>query len=361
MAFRFDRGQPFKAKKTTEGFLVADGMPTRAGIFIYRRADGSEIRELRSPDEVFAPNSLASLAAATLTFGHPTEPVSADNSVGLSVGHLGETITHDSKNVIAKVYVKDAKAVAAVMAGSQQELSCGYTCDVDETPGTYQGERYDTVQRNIRYNHVALVRTGRAGPENRIRLDSNDAVEIETTPKECTVHKIKIDGVDYEVSESVQQAVNQSAEKRDAEVAKLQAKADSLQGELQKAQAELQVARDPKAIASAVEAKLTLVKVADRASVKCDGMDDEAIRKAVVAKVKPGITLDGKSAAYVEAMFDIASQELAAKDVADLRKDSVEAIQNTTEGPTPEQRMVKARQDQADAWKLPLTANKESK
>ena len=48
------------------------------------------------------------------------------------------------------------------------ELSCGYRYDPDMTPGTYEGQQYDGVMRNIRFNHVALVGEGRAGPDVQV-------------------------------------------------------------------------------------------------------------------------------------------------------------------------------------------------
>jgi hypothetical protein len=47
----------------------------------------------------------------------------------------------------------------------RKELSCAYHYEVDMTPGTFEGEKYDGVMRNIRGNHVALVPIGRAGPD----------------------------------------------------------------------------------------------------------------------------------------------------------------------------------------------------
>ena len=41
------------------------------------------------------------------------------------------------------------------------------------------GERYDHRQTNIRGNHVAIVRKGRAGPDVKLLLDSEDAILVE--------------------------------------------------------------------------------------------------------------------------------------------------------------------------------------
>ena len=55
-----------------------------------------------------------------------------------------------------------------------KELSLGYNLDLDETPGVWQGEHYDAIQRNIRINHLALVREARAGDQARLNVDSKD-------------------------------------------------------------------------------------------------------------------------------------------------------------------------------------------
>jgi uncharacterized protein len=62
----------------------------------------------------------------------------------------------------------------------------GYEVREDHTPGTWNGQAYDLVQRDIRYNHVALLPpgSGRAGRECALRLDSTAAVlDDEQTPR----------------------------------------------------------------------------------------------------------------------------------------------------------------------------------
>lgn len=60
---------------------------------------------------------------------------------------------------------------------SARELSCGYTLTLDETPGTTpEGEHYDAIQRNIRYNHLAVVPRARAGSLARLNIDGEQVV-----------------------------------------------------------------------------------------------------------------------------------------------------------------------------------------
>lgn len=174
MARRFDRGEFRTPEQTDAGFLRADAYVTRAGVFEYRGADGALRRELRHPDDVFAPESLATLGMAPITLGHPAGLVTAQNARGLSVGHVGDTPAREDAFVRTPVLVTDADAVKAVLDGTHRETSCGYECDVEDGAGAWEGQPYDSRQKNIRYNHVALVPKGRAGPEVRVRLDSGD-------------------------------------------------------------------------------------------------------------------------------------------------------------------------------------------
>jgi hypothetical protein len=53
-------------------------------------------------------------------------------------------------------------AIDAVTSRDQHEVSCGYKFDAHMTPGVSpEGERFDGVMRNIRFNHLALVKAGR--------------------------------------------------------------------------------------------------------------------------------------------------------------------------------------------------------
>ena len=180
---RYDVAELGSIETTPQGFLRAPAFLTRAGVLDYRRPDGSVRRELRPPSAVFDAQSLATLAAAPLTDLHPAEMVSPKNFRKLAIGHVSEDVKRDGQHVAARVTVQDADAIAAVQAGERRELSCGYTCDLDETPGTHNGEHYDAVQRNIRYNHVGIgpKNWGRAGNSVALRLDAddpNDAPEV---------------------------------------------------------------------------------------------------------------------------------------------------------------------------------------
>lgn len=175
-------GEVSSARETSIGGVRARANLTRTGVFVYRQADGSTRREYRPADEVFDRESLDSLAHVPLTIGHP-QKVTPDNWSRVSKGHVGERPHRSGKFVSSDIHIEDRAAAADAKNEKLKELSCGYTCHFDPTPGTSpEGEPYDGIMRRIRYNHVALLPAGygRAGPDVRMHLDTNDGVSGES-------------------------------------------------------------------------------------------------------------------------------------------------------------------------------------
>lgn len=81
------------------------------------------------------------------------------------VGSIGTTPVWDAPYLDNALVVTDAWAIEQINSGKLKEISCGYFFDPDFTPGEFNGVHYDFVMRNIRGNHVALVKEGRAGPD----------------------------------------------------------------------------------------------------------------------------------------------------------------------------------------------------
>ena len=213
---RFDFSRIAKKPiKTQQGFLRVTGNLTRTGVLEYKRLDGTTFKELRDPAEVFAAASLDSLKGAPVTDLHSVM-VTPANVKNLQVGFVGEDIRKDANFVTGTLTIQDAETIRKVEDGDRRELSAGYTCVVDATPGVYKGEHYDGVQRSIQYNHAALLprNGGRAGPEVALHMDGIEdgaAVEIgeikdppkQETPKKEAINmkkvRITLDGVTYEV------------------------------------------------------------------------------------------------------------------------------------------------------------------
>jgi ADP-ribose pyrophosphatase YjhB (NUDIX family) len=87
----------------------------------------------------------------------PSEQKGVQGVIGQDVHFDGETLKGN-----IKVF---SEAMANLIANGKKELSCGYRCRYEYAPGTYDGVKYDYVQRDIRGNHLALVENGRMGPD----------------------------------------------------------------------------------------------------------------------------------------------------------------------------------------------------
>lgn len=354
-----------KVVRTPQGGLRVPAFLTRTGVFVYHRADGSPVREYRPAEEVFHADALASLADAPVTDLHPSRPVTADTYRQVAAGHVAGAPRADEDKVAATLVIQDKVLITAIERRDRTEVSCGYVCDVDDTPGVSPaGESYDRVQRNIRYNHVAIVPRGRAGSEVALRLDSDDNIADDTDSQEQ--HVIKIDGIDYPLStDAERQAAVQAFARFQARVDALVAERDSAKGRADAADAALVAAKAaaaPEAIEAAVTARLALRADAAKVlgpDVDLSGKSPREIREAVVAKALPAIKLDGASDAYLEGLYAAALVQGAP------REDSVSAVRKVVESaPSPEskndaasarERMIKRSQE---AHLAPLAVTK---
>lgn len=314
-----------KSKRTSQGFLKVSANVSRAGVFLYRNADGSTRRELRHPDEIFKQDSIDSLKSSPITFGHPVDEsghvlVNPKNIKKFTVGVLGENIRTDARFIAADLTIMEEKSIEAVEKGHRREISLGYTCDLDFTPGFWNGEAYDAIQRNVVYNHAAIVQRGRAGHEVSIHMDSADAVTeyiedqpiTEETKMENT--KIHVDGVDLEFAQPTAQIVNSAIEKRDSKISALTAELDGLKGQidamkedLTKAEKARMDAQDPTRLQEAVAARVELVSKASKvlgSETDLTAKSDREVKETVIAKVSPEMNFDSLSDDYINGRFD---------------------------------------------------------
>jgi hypothetical protein len=390
---RFDTGELRKPERLPNGWLRVDAYLTRCGVFVYRNRDGSERRELRLPEDVFHPDAVASFQLVPATNLHPPEELTAENTKQYAVGVASEAVQRDGDRLRAPIMVYDAQAIADI-EGGRQEISCGYAVELEESPGVHPAYgRYDVIQRRIRGNHVAFVDRGRAGPDIRVRMDG-DAFMVGDAPahtEEPAMKKIKIGGVEYEVTEQVAQAYeNEQAQVRarldsdkaradsaeaqvktaKAEVDQTKARLDAKEEELKKEQQIRKDAEDPKKLQSLVAARVSLeVKAREvlGAETRLDGLNDREVKVKVLEKL--GVSADklkDQSDAYVQGRFD-AEIEKAAKENPALeearkaanggdpneRKDGADSTQRRD--PEAARKAMIARQQ--ERWKQPAGKN----
>ena len=163
ISVRYDSGSLDTVTKTSSGGLRVTGRVGRVGILDY-----DTHKEFRPEDEAFKGDSLASLEDAPLTLNHPPGLVKPEDFEKYAIGHVRD-VRRDGDFISATIVVQSKKGLSAIHMGLR-ELSCGYNCDVEHRSGEYRGQRYDAIQRNIRYNHVSIVGQGRAGKDVRLKM-----------------------------------------------------------------------------------------------------------------------------------------------------------------------------------------------
>lgn len=357
-----NRGDGVLAKlDAATGFLQLDGRLTTVGVFTYSDAAGKVWGELRTPEEVFSPEALASFELVVATNDHPDTFVDVDNVKQVQVGTVGSDVRRDGEFVRASIVITDASTILAIQRGKMQ-LSCGYTAEVLAQTGVANGDKFDGVQTNIRGNHVAIVTKGRAGASCSLIARGDAAFSKVTMDK-------KTDAKARAASMIAKLKTDQGVEQAQAVIDLLQAAIDSgndmlIEASLLQASGMLggsvEVAAEPEAgaepeapvealqasatapavqpsafdDATALRAKVDTLEAARatdsasfsqrvglrvglerKASAICpelqlDGMSDDAIRKAVVLAVSPNVAAkleqNSKAPGYLRAMFDTA-------------------------------------------------------
>ncbi len=328
---RFDTfGLPGKIKRTDEGFIEADPVVTRTGVFRYRMPDGSVRHELRLPEEVFDEDSLKSARMIPITNNHPKAFVAPKNARELAVGYTGENARRDGDTVRVPIKITTDEGIEAIEGGRRQ-LSLGYRCHIERKDGELNGETYTHVQRRIRYNHLALCDTARAGAQATLRLDANDAEMVESGQEKSDLRKekkkmpgkVRLDsGIEYECPPEVEAAYNAVTKMRDDAAEKLAAETkakDELQGKLDAQTKELEEAKkidNAAAIVEGVKARVALVEavkpmLSEEDAKKMDAMTDAELRIAAIKATDEKFDAkdaDGKerSEDYLRARFDAA-------------------------------------------------------
>jgi hypothetical protein len=167
-----------KPVRHQDGWVSFDITATGTGILSYAdssKSDGIR-RELRHPSDIFHGDSLDSLAGIPVTDLHPTVGrVTQDNRITLQKGTVHTKIntrfSADSKKtkttedllksktglIDVLVTVHDKDLIARIDSAESVNVSMGYDCAMLPVAGTWHGQRFDAIQKNIIYNHSAIL------------------------------------------------------------------------------------------------------------------------------------------------------------------------------------------------------------
>lgn len=362
---RIDAGQIIrKPYRSPQGHLRVDCHATRTGVFRYYNEDGSYRDELRHPDQVFDPKSLATLGGVPVTLLHPPELASPENFGKYGTGTVGDEVDATLNPFVrVTLNVQRADAQKAIESGIK-EVSLGYLTDSIEESGVWEGQPYTHRQigvehkdgRYIEYNHLAIVPQGRAGSNVRIHFDGADvAVSVPFTNKPMSTLRIdehqSFDGIDPAVAAAVsarftrdaaaiaelQDRVNkaftmlgklgyETVEEALAGVTELKAMLEQVKGEnkaleeeagqakaeVEEVKGALEMAKaDSADINARVQARIELLQAAARlvpASTKLDGLSDREIKMAAITAKYPDIKLDDATDEHIQGMWLVAAR-----------------------------------------------------
>lgn len=162
------------------GFVTIAGNPlSKEGVFEYSGAqlelDGPDadriFRVYRPAEELADPECIESFKLIPFVdehamLGSEDEGMLPAERKGVQ-GMVGEDVYFDAPYLRGNLRIVSESLKNAIRHG-KVELSPGYRCKYELTPGVWNGQQYDAIQRQIRANHLALVTEGRTGPDVRV-------------------------------------------------------------------------------------------------------------------------------------------------------------------------------------------------
>lgn len=305
---------PSQRQFTDSGQMIVPCKFARTGTQIYSADQlglqgGSKLVEVhREEAQVFDEVSMASFRSVPVTNGHPKSGlVTADTAPDYQVGMLEGLPVRDEDTLSGTLVITHQDAIDSIEDGNI-ELSAGYTCNLEVRDGSY-------YQTEIRANHIAIVPKGRAGS-----LCSIADEEVSMTPEEL---KAQEDAAAQLVLDEAAAAEKLAAEEAAAPSLEVQladavAALETLQAKFDEAQeaATAKLALADTALVDAVEERVNVVLSAldmtDMAIEDFAGKSVQEIKHAVVAVVKPDLSLEDRSDAYVAARFDVLAEDSGA-------------------------------------------------
>ena len=322
------------------GFVHITNVPIACvGVFPYMKADNSVEMEAKLPTELLSEGTVSSANSKPITDNHPDELVTQVNARNYMKGFTATNAHVENDKLKVDMTITDKSLIDEINKG-KQELSIGFETEVVPKKGEYKGVAYDSVQRNIRINHVAVVEQGRAGHSVRLLGDSAEMIEqdVQKKGKRMDTTKVRLDGADVTVATAdADKIIKLDADNADKakKIAELEAQIEEKKKELDElkgeAEEEKKNADEAQAKADAAEKELDSLKkeysgdamqkaVNDRLnlvgkvkpylgdSYDFNGKTDKQLKLDTITALDSSIDLKDKSDDYINAYFDAALQ-----------------------------------------------------
>lgn len=175
-----------KRKIDINGWLtVMDNPLTKVGVYPYL---GSEINApdpnkiyyvYRPAEELQKPETIESFKLTPFIDEHEVLGKDATPAEKKGVhGVVGERVYFDAPYLRGNLRVHSNAMQTLIDSKTKIELSPGYRAKYEFTPGVFEGQKYDAIQRDIRVNHLALVKEGRTGAD--VSVQDHSIITIDT-------------------------------------------------------------------------------------------------------------------------------------------------------------------------------------
>lgn len=319
------------------GFVHITNVPIAiVGVFPYIKADGSVEMEAKLPTELLSEVTVDSANSKPVTDNHPDELVTQVNASKYMKGFTATNAHVENDALKVDMTITDKSLINEINKG-KQELSIGFETEVVPKKGEYKGVAYDSVQRNIQINHVAVVEQGRAGHSVRLLGDSAEMIEQDAHQKkgkQMETTKVRLDNADVTVAtedanriiqldadnsdkaKKIAELENQIKEKQ-KELDELKGKSDEEKKNADKAQAKADAAEkeledlkkkySEDAMEKAVTSRMELINkvkpyVGD--SYEFKGKSEKQMKLDAIKALDDSVNLTEKSDDYIDAYFD---------------------------------------------------------
>lgn len=263
-------------QRTTDinGYIKIEKNPiSRAGVFPYSGsqlpdADPSKVYNVyRAPEELSNPDTLKSFEMLPIInehvmLGEGYETSAEEKGVH---GMTGEKVSFENGILYSSVRII-SDALKDLIDQGKKQLSAGYRCAFEKSSGVFNGTKYDYIQKNIRGNHIALVHTGRSGPDIAV-LDGMAFDHFDIATGEDNMSKEILDAI---------AALNTKVSAMDEDMKAMKCKDEAEEEEKKK-----------KAAEDEEEKKKKEAEDAEKDDDKKEGMDAAAVTAALDAAVKP--------------------------------------------------------------------------
>lgn len=292
------------------GFLRCTAAILCPGVMVYQRAEledanppegMQQIRMYVSPEELAAPEGIATLEGMPAVVGHTWQQAGALSSCG----NIAGAPRIDGDHLVADILITDPEAVRRTMLpdgdpSRLQEISSAGEWQIIWQPGiSPDGQAYDGLFVKLRYNHVALLPpgAGRAGASVRI-INEKEATKMEFTRVQLRMAggKLRFVRVANEDVNALEEAMTENEE-----VAKSAITPDQLQAALD----ELQTLKD--------ETKVKTDRIAELEGMinEYKAQLDAALSPAAVEAAAEEMAVENEEAA---AVMNSAGLQLAPED-----------------------------------------------